>query len=188
MRARHLIRVWIPKTMRIGYSKRRAVVVVVEGATVDFARRPTTMIIIGIVLALVGLAYLCWLLFALAVYALPLFAGVTAGLATYHSGSGPIGAIIVGLIASSVTLVLGQIAFTTLRSPLIRAVIALLFVVPAAVAGYHAALGLAHNGIPADGWRETVAVAGAIIVAATAWERMVLSAPRPTPDKALPPA
>ncbi|TMK09763.1 MAG: hypothetical protein E6G75_20880, partial [Alphaproteobacteria bacterium] len=95
------------------------------------------MIIIGIVLALVGLAYLCWLLFALAVYALPLFAGVTAGLATYHSGSGPIGAIIVGLIASSVTLVLGQIAFTTLRSPLIRAVIALLFVVPAAIAGYH---------------------------------------------------
>jgi hypothetical protein len=115
--------------MRIGYSQRRAVVVV-GGATVDFARRPTTMIIIGIVLALVGLAYLCWLLFALAVYALPLFAGVTAGLATYHSGSGPIGAIIVGLIASSVTLVLAQIAFTTLRSPLIRAVIALLFAVP----------------------------------------------------------
>jgi hypothetical protein len=174
--------------MRIGYSQRRAVVVVVGGATVDFARRPTTMIIIGIVLALVGLAYLCWLLFALAVYALPLFAGVTAGLATYHSGSGPIGAIIVGLIASSVTLVLGQIAFTTLRSPLIRAVIALLFVVPAAIAGYHAALGLAHIGIPADGWRQAVAVAGAIIVAATAWARMVLSAPRPTPDKVLPPA
>jgi hypothetical protein len=161
--------------MRIGYSQRRAVVVV-GGATVDFARRPTTMIIIGIVLALVGLAYLCWLLFALAVYALPLFAGVTAGLATYHSGSGPIGAIIVGLIASSVTLVLGQIAFTTLRSPLIRAVIALLFAVPVAVAGYHAALGLAHIGISADGWRETVAVAGAI-VAATAWARMALSAP-----------
>ena len=59
--------------MRIGYSQRRAVVVV-EGATVDFARRPTTMIIIGIVLALVGLAYLCWLLFALAIYALPFFA------------------------------------------------------------------------------------------------------------------
>ena len=185
---RRLIQLRIPKTTGIGYSQRRAVVVVVEGATVDFARRPTTMIIIGIVLALVGLAYLCWLLFALAVYALPLFAGVTAGLATYHSGSGPIGAIIVGLIASSVTLVLGQIAFTTLRSPLIRAVIALLFVVPAAIAGYHAALGLAHIGIPADGWRQAVAVAGAIIVAATAWARMVLSAPRPTPDKALPPA
>jgi hypothetical protein len=32
------------------------------------------MIIVGIVLAFVGLAYLCWLLFALAVYALPFFA------------------------------------------------------------------------------------------------------------------
>jgi hypothetical protein len=146
------------------------------------------MIIIGIVLAFIGLAYLCWLLFALAIYALPFFVGVTAGLATYHSGSGPIAAIIVGAIASSITLIVGQIAFMTLRSPLIRAVIALLFVVPAAVAGYHAALGLAHIGISADGWRETVAVAGAIIVAATAWARMVLSAPRPTPDKALPPA
>jgi hypothetical protein len=146
------------------------------------------MIIIGIVLALVGLAYLCWLLFALAVYALPLFAGVNAGLATYYSGSGPIGAIIVGLIASSITLIVGQIAFMTLRSPLIRAGIALLFAVPAAVAGYYAALGLAHIGIPAEGWRQAMAMTGAIVVAATAWARMMLSAPRSTPDKALPPA
>jgi len=142
------------------------------------------MIIISIVLAFVGLAYLCWLLFALAIYALPLFAGVAAGLATYHSGSGPIAAIIVGAIASSMTLVAGQIAFTTLRSPLIRAAIALLFAVPAAVAGYHATLGLAHIGISAEGWQQAMAVMGAIVVAATAWTRMVLSAPRPTPDEA----
>ena len=76
----------------------------------------------------------------------------------------------------------------TLRSPLIRAVIALLFAVPAAVAGYHAGLGLAHIGIPAESWKQAMAMAGAIVVAATAWARMMLSAPRPTPDKALPPA
>ena len=99
------------------------------------------MIIVGIVLAFVGLAYLCWLLFALAVYALPFFAGVAVGLVTYHGGSGPIGAIIIGVLASSITLIAGQIAFTTLRSPLIRATIALLFAIPPAVAGYHAALG-----------------------------------------------
>ena len=102
------------------------------------------MIIIGIILSFVALAYLCWLLFALAAYALPFFAGVTAGLVAYHSGSGPIAAIIVGAIASGLTLIAAQIAFTTLRSPLIRAAIALLFAVPAAIAGYHAALGLAH--------------------------------------------
>jgi hypothetical protein len=152
-------------------------VVVVEGAAVDFVRRTTTIIIIGIILAFVGLAYLCWLLFALTVHALSFFAGVTAGLAAYHSGSGPIGAIIVGAIISSITLIVGQLAFTTLRSPLIRGVIALLFAVPAAVAGYHSALGLARIAIPVEGWGDALAVAGAIIVAATAWTRMALSAP-----------
>ena len=43
------------------------------------------MLIIGIVLSFVVLAYLCWLLFTLAVNALPFFVGVTAGFATYHS-------------------------------------------------------------------------------------------------------
>ena len=32
------------------------------------------MIIIGIILAFIGLAYLCWLVFSLAIYALPFFA------------------------------------------------------------------------------------------------------------------
>jgi hypothetical protein len=172
--------------MWINYAEHRAVMVV-GGATVDLARRSTTMIIIGIVLSFVGLAYLCWLLFALAVHALPFFAGITAGLAAYHSGSGPIGAIVVGAIASSITLTFGQIAFTMLRSPLIRAAIALLFAVPAAIAGYHAALGLAHMAIPVEGWREATASAGAIIVAATAWARMALCAP-PDAGPALPPA
>ena len=144
------------------------------------------MIIIGIVLALVGLVYLCWLLFALAAYALPLFAGVTAGLATHHSGSGPIGAVIVGVIASTITLIAGQIALTILRSPFIRAGIALLFAMPAAIAGYHAALGLAYIGIPAEGWRQATALIGAIVVAATAWMRMMLSAPRRTTQLPLP--
>jgi len=132
------------------------------------------MIIIGIVVSFVGLAYLCWLLFALAVYALPVFAGVTAGLGAFHSGSGAIAAIIVGVVVSSITLLVGQIAFTTLRSPSIRAAIALLFAVPAAVAGYHAALGLAHIVVPIEGWREAMAIAGAIMAAAIAWARMTL--------------
>jgi uncharacterized membrane protein YeiB len=53
----------------------------------------------------------------------------------------------------------------------------LLFALPAAVAGYHAALGLASIGGPAEGWRHAIAVAAAIIVAATAWARMTFSAP-----------
>jgi hypothetical protein len=135
------------------------------------------MIIIGIVLSFIGLGYLCWLIFALAVYALPLFAGVTAGLAAYRSDSGPIAAIAVGAIVSVIVLLAGQIAFRTLRSTPVRAVIALLFAVPAAVAGYHAAHGLAHIVVPIEGWRQTMAIAGAIMVATIAWARTSLSAP-----------
>jgi hypothetical protein len=132
------------------------------------------MLIIGIILAFVALAYLCWLLFALAVYALPFFAGLSAGLAAYHSGSGPIGAIIVGVVAGGVTLVLGQATLARVRSPLFRGTIALLFAAPAALAGYHAALGLAHVAIPGEGWQDAMAVAAAIIVASTAFLRMAL--------------
>jgi hypothetical protein len=135
------------------------------------------MIIIGIVLSFIGLGYLCWLIFALAVNALPLFAGVTAGLAAYQSNSGPIAAIAVAAIVSVIVLLAGQIAFRTLRSTPVRAVIALLFAVPAAVAGYHAAHGLAHIVVPIEGWRQTVAIAGAIMVATIAWARIRLSAP-----------
>lgn len=133
------------------------------------------MVIIGIVLSFVGLAYLCWLLFALAVHALPVFAGVVVGLAAYHSGSGPVAAIIIGAIAGSVLLVLGQVAFTTLRSRLVRAALALLFAVPAAVAGYHAACGLAQLIVPAEAWRDAIAIVGAAIVGATAFTRMWFS-------------
>ncbi len=139
------------------------------------------MIIIGIVLSFVGLAYLCWLLFTLAVHALPFFAGVTAGLAAYHSGSGPVAAIIVGAIAGVVVLLLGRIAFTSLRSPLMRAALALIFVLPAAVAGYYAARGLAQLVVLAEAWRDAIALAGATIVATTATMRMWLS-PRPMPS------
>jgi hypothetical protein len=81
------------------------------------------------------------------------------------------------VIASAITLLLGQIAFTTLRSPVIRTAVALLFAVPAAVAGYHAALGLAQIAIPTEAWRDAIAVVGAIIVAVTAWIRMALFVP-----------
>jgi hypothetical protein len=49
-------------------------VVVVEGATVrPFVAENTTMIVIGLILSVFGVGFLCWLLFTLAVYALPTF-------------------------------------------------------------------------------------------------------------------
>ena len=135
------------------------------------------MIIIGIILSVVALGFLCGLLFMLAVHALPFLTGATAALCAYHTGSGPIGVIVVGAIVALVTLVGGQIAIAVVRSSLIRAAIGLLFAVPAAIAAYHATLGLAQIGVPAQGWQEAFALIGAIIVGGAAGTRLTPSAP-----------
>jgi hypothetical protein len=90
------------------------------------------------------------------------------------------------VVAGVFKLLLGQVAFATARSPLFRGTIALLFAVPAGLAGYHAALGLAHVAIPGEGWRDAIAVAGAIIVASTTFLRVALFAQTNWPV-ALPP-
>jgi hypothetical protein len=156
-------------------------VVVVEGAIRQIClSEATTMIVIGIILSFISLVFLCWLLFALAVQALPAFVGITAGMAAYHGGSGEIGAFVVGLIAGALTLAAGQIAVAAFRSPVIRIAVAFLFAAPATMAGYHAALGLAQLGVPAALWQQAFAVIGAVAVGATAWARLALPNPPDT--------
>jgi hypothetical protein len=49
-------------------------VVVVEGATVtSFVAEASTMLVIGLIVSMFGIAPFCWLIFTLAVYALPFF-------------------------------------------------------------------------------------------------------------------
>lgn len=134
------------------------------------------MIVIGLILGVFGIGFFCWLLFTLAIYALPFFAGLTAGLAAFHGGAGVLGALAVGAAAGIATLIAGQLAFAATRSIIIRAAVALLFAVPAAIAGYHATLGLAEIGVPSQSWREAFAATGAIIVGGMAWGRMTLFA------------
>jgi hypothetical protein len=131
---------------------------------------------IGIVLGVFGLGF-CWLLFTLAVYALPFLAGLTVGLASFHSGSGFIGALVVGLLVGVTILVVGQIVFATVRMPLIRLLIGLVYAVPAVVAGYQLCFALASIGGPTGGWQQVFAAAGAVVVGATAFVRMPLHMP-----------
>ena len=134
------------------------------------------MIIIGILLNIAGLGVVCWALFTLAVYALPFFVGMTAGMYTYQTGIGPIGAIVVGFVAGAFGLLVGRHLFSVARSPIIRLVIALLFAAPAAWAGYEVTLSLAHIGISSEWWREAFALVGAVVVGCTAWARVAILA------------
>jgi len=63
----------LPLPPVFGYTSNRAVVVV-EGATVTpFVTEATTMLVIGLILSVFGIGLFCWLIFMLAVYALPFF-------------------------------------------------------------------------------------------------------------------
>ena len=137
------------------------------------------MIVIGLIVSAFGIGFLCWLIFTLAVYALPFFAGITVGLALYHSGAGVVGAPVVGFAAGAVTLIVGQFVFAVLKLSPRRGAIAFLFAAPAAIAGYHATLALAQIGVPSTTWREAFAIAGAMFVGGTALVRMSAMATLP---------
>ena len=134
------------------------------------------MLAIGLVLSILGIGLFCWLIFTLAVYALPFFIGLTAGMAAFHSGGGVIGALLVGIVVGALTLGIGQISFAVVRPLVLRATIAAAFALPAAIAGYHAVLGLSQIGVPSLVWREVFAWIGALFIGGTAWGQMTVFA------------
>src|SRR3546814_957890 len=86
------------------------------------------MIFIGILASIAVIGTLCWLIFTLAIFALPLFAGVAAGMWAYDSGAGWFGGFIVGTIAAALTYGIGQLLLAFVRPLWLRIAIALAFV------------------------------------------------------------
>lgn len=83
------------------------------------------------------------LLWSLAVHALPLWCGALAAMAAHHAGASLFGALLAGVAAAIAILVLGRWLAAAARSPLARAGIGLIFALPAAIAGFYAASGIA---------------------------------------------
>lgn len=133
------------------------------------------MIIIGIIASLAGIAALCWLLFNLAVFALPFFAGVTIGLWAYDTGAGIPGGIIVGAIAATATFGVFQLLLLVLAW--LKLVVLAGFVAPAVIAGYYATFGIVKLTMPSETWQVAFAVVGAIAVGITAFLRLTLMTP-----------
>lgn len=134
------------------------------------------MLVLGVIFSIFGLGALLSLVFTLAIYALPFFVAVTVGMAAFHSGAGVIGAILVAAFAGGATLAIGQVVFATVRSPAIRATVALLYALPATIAGYSATHGLAELSMPSTTWQIIFAIMGAICVGCTAFARLAMSA------------
>jgi hypothetical protein len=135
------------------------------------------MIVVSILASIAAIGVICCLLFYLAVYALPLFAGVTAGVWAYGAGAGWLGGMGVGFAAGLATLLAGHLLLTFVKPLWLRLMIAAIFVAPAAIAGYHATHGIVKHTMPSETWQIAFSVVGAIVVAITAFARLATLAP-----------
>lgn len=135
------------------------------------------MIIVSIVASVAAIGVICSLLFYLSVYALPLFAGVTAGVWAYGTGAGWLGGITVGFVAGLATLLVGYLLLTFVKPVWLRLMIAAVFVAPAAVAGYHATHGIVKHTMPSETWQLAFSLIGAVVVGITAFARLATLAP-----------
>ena len=137
------------------------------------------MIILAILASLAAIGALCWLLFTLAVFALPAFVGVTVGAWAHGTGAGVPGAILIGLVPAAVTLAVGQLVMMFGRPVWLKLIVAIAFVAPAALAGFHATHGIVKHLMPSEAWQISFSVLGAIAVGITALMRVAGMATAP---------
>lgn len=135
------------------------------------------MIIIAILASLAAIVALCWLLFTFAVFALPLFAGLTLGLWAYGTGAGVLGGALVGAVAAAATFGLFQLLLRFVRPAWLKLVVLLVFVGPSIIAGYHATFGIMKLTMPSESWQVVFATMGAIAVGIVAFLRLTMMAP-----------
>lgn len=134
---------------------------------------------VAVMLMSVGLiAILCVVAYTLAIYALPFMLGITAAQFAYQTGSGFIGAGFVGLIAAGVAFGVLALLFDALRSPILRLIVALIFAVPATVAGYALIHGVTEESVPSEIWRQIFCIIGGGFVGVSSLVRLVGEAPK----------
>lgn len=128
--------------------------------------------IVLMLMAVALVAGLCVLAYTLAVYALPFVLGIEAAKWAYTSGSGLIGAGLIGLVAGTAAYGLLAFAFASLRSPVLRLIVALVFAAPAAVAGYALVHGVTGEAVTSEVWRQIFCVIGGGFVGGSALLRL----------------
>ncbi|YCI06588.1 hypothetical protein M1D34_26350 (plasmid) [Ensifer sp. D2-11] len=141
------------------------------------------MIILAILASLSAIGVLCWLLFTLAVFALPAFVGVTARDWAHGTVAGIPGAILVGAAAAAFTLAIGHVLISFIRPMWLKLIVAAAFVAPAAMAEFHATHGIVKHLMPSEGWQINFSVIGGIAVGITAFARVSGMAAAPDPSR-----
>lgn len=150
------------------------------------------MAIFAPLILFVGL-YFLWLMFNVATYALPFYAGLTTFFWLHNAGQGFVASIIFAIFAAGVTLGVGQVAFHGSASTTVRTVFAALFTLPAAVAGFQLVRGFGSLLMNDGAGLMILSAIGGIVVGAIAWTRLAtpsanLAPPTPIHEESPPPA
>lgn len=136
--------------------------------------------IIAILGSITAIAALCWLLFTLAIYALPALGGVAAGMWAYQTGAGLPGSVIAGLVGAGLVFGLAQFLILFARPMWLKLSVALAFVAPASIAGFHATHGIVKHLMPSETWQTVFSVIGAVAIGVTAFVRVTsMASPEP---------
>jgi hypothetical protein len=130
------------------------------------------MFLFAPLLVLGAIGFFCWLLFTVAVFALPSVAGVYGGIWAYHTGAGTLGAIVVGFVAAGTIFGLGQLLLIFVPWTWAKLLIIAVYTAPAVVAGYSATHGITLMAMSSPVWQMIFSVIGAIAVGITALLRI----------------
>ncbi|MEW6626959.1 MAG: hypothetical protein AB1431_09265 [Pseudomonadota bacterium] len=128
----------------------------------------TIFLVLGLFIGL----YMIWLLFHLAVHALPVCAGIAIAFWMHGHDHGYLASIAAGLGAGVAIFVTGQLLFAMIRTPILRLVLASIFATPAGIAGYHAVRGIAGLALDPGMLLSALSWSGAVAIAASAWTRL----------------
>jgi len=123
--------------------------------------------VFGLLMTALGLGAACALLNYCAVFALPVFIGLSVAFLALNVGAG-VASILIGLSAGVIVFVVGRFALSHSHSLAARWIIVLLFALPAAVAGYSLVFQLSEIGVPSIVWRHALGILGAMIIGVTA--------------------
>lgn len=118
------------------------------------------------------IAILCVVAYTLATYALPFMLGLAAARFAYDTGAGLIGAGGIGLVAGAASFGFLAVLFVTLRPPILRLIVALVFAAPAAMAGYMLVHGVTDESVPSEIWRQIFCVMAGLLVGVSALMRL----------------
>jgi len=125
-----------------------------------------------LVLAIVLVGAMALLAYRLATFALPFMLALEIARFAYATGAGWVGAGIVGFLSGVAAVGILAFLFATLRAPILRVAVALIFAAPAAVAGYALVHGVTREAVPSEIWRQIFCIAGGMLVGCSALARL----------------